>query len=268
MSTSGKNSPILTSLPNYERPPVNEVVFGIRFNTPEKLRLPHIGILWQKLQSEYPKIQHAPPIASAKGEIKIDLATGAPTPRLWFISQSDDQLAQFQVDRFYYNWRRRQSDYPRYAYVRKAFENVYDKILEFFDEVDLGDFEPIECELTFINHIPKGDGWETLDDLSKVFSDFIWNFKNERFLPKPQKFSWRSEFMFPDNKGRLITSLKHAIRSDDKIPLVVFDLNTLGFGKSSNKKDVLEWFDFAHEWIVRGFTDLTTAEIQKIWGKI
>jgi hypothetical protein len=90
------------TLPSYKNPPVNEVVCGLRFDTPEKLRIPHIGFLWDKFRADYPIIQHAPPIAiaSAKGEILVDQAIGMPLPRVWFINKSDDQLVQFQLTDF------------------------------------------------------------------------------------------------------------------------------------------------------------------------
>jgi len=269
MTSSTTNSPLSISLPSYQKPPVNEVVFGLRFTTPEGIRMPHAGLLWQKFQTDYPIIQHAAPIASAKGEIQIDMITGVPLPRFWFINIEDDQLVQFQFDRLYYNWRRRKNDYPRYNYVRSAFETVYDKTAQFFNELKFGDIFPLEYELTYINHIPKGDGWDSIEDLPKIFNDFNWNYyKESRFLPKPQRISWRSEFSLPDEKGSLIVSLKHAIRSDDNSPIIVLELKTNGFCKSADKKNIFEWFDFSHEWIVKGFTDLTTIDVQKIWGKI
>jgi uncharacterized protein (TIGR04255 family) len=47
-------------LPSYDNPPVNEVVCGMRFYTPDKLRIPHIGLLWDKFRNEYPIIKHPP----------------------------------------------------------------------------------------------------------------------------------------------------------------------------------------------------------------
>jgi len=64
------------ALPSYKNLPVNEVVCGVRFNTSDKLLIPHIGFLWEKFRADYPIIQHVPPIASAKGEIMVDWATG------------------------------------------------------------------------------------------------------------------------------------------------------------------------------------------------
>ncbi|MBN1931045.1 MAG: TIGR04255 family protein [Desulfobacterales bacterium] len=266
---TGKTTDSLPSstLPSYRNPPVNEVFCGLRFDPPDKLRIPHIGYLWNKFREDYPIIQHAPPIASTKGEILVDQAIGMPLPRVWFINKSDDQLVQFQVDRFYFNWRRRKNDYPRYNHVIKNFESVLDTIIEFFNEFDLGELKTIEYELSYINHIPKGQGWDTPDDLPKIFSDFVWTQKRTRFLSNPEKIAWQAEFSLPEKKGHLIIDLKQATRTEDKVPLLVLKLKTIGIGESANKEAVRKWFDLAREWIVRGFTDLTTPEIHKIWER-
>ncbi len=252
-----------TRLPTFNNPPINEVVCGMRFRPLDKLLLPHIGLLWNKFRSEYPRIQHAPPI----GEILVDNATGLPIPRVWFINEADDQLIQFQIDRFYFNWRNRGEDYPRYDYIITNFENVLNSILDFFSISDLGEFQPIEYELTYINRIPRGQGWESFDDLSQIFTDFTWNNSADRFLQNPGKVNWTAEFVMPEQKGFLSVNLKHAIRIEDKIPLLVFELKARGNAESKEGEKIRQWFDLAHEWIVRGFTDLTTPEMHKIWEK-
>lgn len=255
------------SMPSYKIPPVNEVVCGMRFDPPDKLRVTHFGLLWNKFRSDYPIIQHAPPIALAKGELLIDTAIGIPLPRVWFINESDDQLVQFQIDRFYYNWRRKESDYPRYNYVIENFESTRCTIDTFFSKNKLGKLKPIEYELTYINHIPKGQGWNTIDDLPKIFSDFVWKKSKKRFLPNPQKIEWESGFALPEQKGHLIVNLKQAIRTKDKIPLLILELRTRGYSEITTRDDIRAWFDIAHEWIVRGFTDLTTPRMHKIWER-
>ena len=268
MAYSIKNPSSLGPLPSYKKPPVDEVVCGVRFLTPDKFRIPHIGLLWDKFRSNYPIIQHAPPLVSAQGEIIIDAQSGIPVPRIWLINESDDQLVQFQVDRFYFNWRRRKDAYPRYPFVISKFEDVWDTVIKFFNEFAFGELKPIECEISYINHIPKGEGWDTIDDLPKIFSDFVWNRVPGRFLPNPENVAWQSKFALPENKGHLIVTLKQATRTEDKVPLFVFELTARGPVESNDKKVIREWFDLAHEWIVRGFTDLTTPDIQTtIWER-
>ncbi len=263
MTSKIENASLLNRLPSYKNPPVNEVVCGVRFRPTDRLRIPHIGLLWDKFRADYPILQHAPPISSTKGEMLVDKGTGLPLPRVWFINTSDDQLIQFQNDRFYFNWRKRKSDYPRYNHVISNFDTVLKAIEDLFREFDLGEPEPIEYELSYINHIPKGIGWETIDDLTEIFSDFIWNKPTSRFLPNPEEVSWDAKFSFPEQKSHLIVSLKNAIRTKDELPILIFELKANG---NDSDDTVRNWFDLAHEWIVRGFTDLTTDKLQKIWG--
>jgi hypothetical protein len=49
--------------------------------------------------------------------------------------------------------------------------------------------------------------------------------------------------------------------------LFVLKLKANGFDGSADKKNFRKWFDTAHEWIVKGFTDITTPEIQQIWER-
>ncbi len=254
-------------LPSYKKPPVNDVICGMRFHTPAKLRIPHIGLLWNKFRMDYPRIQHAPPITSAKGELLIDQESGLPIQRVWFINKSDDQLIQFQFDRFYFNWRRKEGEYPRYPHVIEHFERVLNIVEIFFKEFDLGDITPIEYELSYINHISKGEGWETIDDLSRIFSDFVWEQRVGRFLPNPSGIVWKTEFPLQEKMGRLAVTLNQATRTEDKVPLFVLELKANGLDNSADKKAFRKWFDAAHEWIVRGFTDITTPEIHQIWER-
>jgi uncharacterized protein (TIGR04255 family) len=256
------------TLPSYKNPPVNEVICGMRFHTPDKLNIPHIGLLWDKFRQEYPIIQHAPPVSAPQGEILIDNATGLPLPRVWFINDADNQLIQFQFDRFYFNWRRREDVYPRYTHVITSFERVLNSVEEFFNEFKLGELKPIEYELAYVNQIQKGQGWNTIDDLPKIFSDFVWGKTTGRFLPNPVNVAWQADFPLPQKRGHLTVNLKQATRTADKVPLLVFELATRGSGESTSKGAMREWFDTAHEWIVRGFTDLTTPEVQRdLWER-
>jgi hypothetical protein len=75
--------------------------------------------------------------------------------------------------------------------------------------------------------------------------------------------NWRKVFRLPDKMGRLHTTLKMASTKDGK-KVMLFELTARGFGDVS----IDEWFAMGREWIVRGFTDLTTDSMQKaIWQR-
>jgi len=200
--------------------------------------------------------------------LPVDETTGVPLPRIWFISKADNELVQFQSDRLYYNWRRRGDDYPRYPSIIEKFEIAKSQLDAFTDELQLGTIKTVECELTYINHIPKGQGWESIDDLPKLMQDFTWQKQKHSFLPAPANVAWQTRFPLPDGKGWLNVKLNQAKRKVDNVPLLILELAAKGLGEKTTATALRNWFDLAHEWIVCGFADLTTKGTQEtIWKR-
>jgi uncharacterized protein (TIGR04255 family) len=265
MATEAKIS--ANPLPSYKNPPVDEVFCGFRFDRLRELKVAHIGLLWEKFRNDYPTVQHAVPIATGNS-LPLDDATGIPLPRVWFISKSDNELIQFQADRFYYNWRHRGDDYPRYPSIFKKFETAKTCLEIFAKEFGLGMIKPVECELTYINLIPAGQGWDKIEDLPSVIRDFTWQKEENRFLPNPTNIAWQVRFELPENKGSLSVRLNQRARKVDGVPSLILELTARGSGEEKTDKGIQDWFDLAHEWIVRGFTDLTAKAIQvTIWKR-
>ena len=264
MTSTSKTS--ADPLPSYKHPPVDEVVCGFRFEPLPQLKVPHIGLLWEKFRQEYPVLRHAIPIVSGTS-LPVDETTGVPLPRIWFISKADNELVQFQLDRFYYNWRQRGDDYPRYPSIIKKFEKAKSQLDAFTNELELGTIAPLECELTYINHVPIGQGWKSIDDLGDVIRGFTWQKARHHFLPNPANVACQVRFELPDGKGSLNVKLNQAKKVDGVYGLVL-ELAAKGLGEEKTGKAMRDWFDLAHEWIVRGFTDLTAKEMQEnIWKR-
>lgn len=254
----------LNSLPSYKKPPLIEVVCGIVFKRIEQFKAPHLGLFWEKIRDEYPTCEHAPPLGLDAEP--WDLANLL--PRLWFVNQRDNELIQLQNDRFLYNWRKKHEDdpYPRYGIVAKAFKANLDIFQEFLKEEGLGMLNPTACELTYVNHILKGQGWESLAEINNVLPDLNWRSDNGRFLPEPLSLGWQTTFALPDDKGRLHVNLLQG-QIDDR-PVLRLDITARWLGVNESLDTIWGWFDVAHEWIVRGFTDLTSREIQStIWER-
>ncbi len=51
---------------NFENPPLVEVVIGLRFQ-PLNMHSPHIGLLWQQFQPEYPTYWDQPALIPEQG---------------------------------------------------------------------------------------------------------------------------------------------------------------------------------------------------------
>jgi uncharacterized protein (TIGR04255 family) len=265
------------ALPNYENPPVTEVVCGILFQPLSMLTAPYLGTLWEKFKPTYPRCKEVAPLAPVierfdegpeRSEVPFERLFSL--SRTWFETTDGNGLIQVQRDRFLHNWKKERDNdrYPHYDYVIENFRNHLQQFEAFLDENKLGVVEPLQYELTYVNHILKGAGWITLDEVKRVFTDFSWRGGSSRFLPTPETINWRTTFLLTNQVGRLHASIRSAKRRTDGQPVLLFELTARGIGANKSRDAMWEWFDLAHEWIVQGFTDLTSEEIQKtIWRR-
>jgi uncharacterized protein (TIGR04255 family) len=140
---------------------------------------------------------------------------------------------------------------------------------EFLTKNELGEIEPLQYELTYVNHIPQGDCWNSATDLSQLFVAFNNRVCNGQFLPDVEGLDWTTTFGLPNDNGRLYVQLRTAVKSDDQQKkLLQLNLTGRGIGQFQKVADMNSWFDIAHESIVRGFADLTTEKAQKeMWRR-
>jgi uncharacterized protein (TIGR04255 family) len=254
-------------LPSYEKPPVIEVVLGLTFETLSLVKLPHIGLFWDRIRSEFPRCEQAPTLGDINAVIEPESAV--PLPRVWFINRDDDNLIQLQKNKFLFNWRKRESSYPRYGPVSGQFFRYLAAFEQFLSDNDLGSVIPSECECTYINHIPKSIGWELPKDIGSVLPDVNWRQSDGRFLPNPDAVSWGAVFKMPAASGTLFAKLSSAIKLPDKAPIFTLELTAKGAALNKSEDDLREWYGTAREWIVRGFEDLVSEKVQREhWKKI
>ncbi len=254
---------IQTQLPDFETPPINEVVAGVYFKSLAGFKLPHIGRYWDRIQERYPHCEHAQPL------LPLDPENDLPWPRVWLLNSTQTSLIQIQRNCFVFNWRRITGDetYPRYSNVINEFWNQLKEFCTFLSEQEIPKPNIQKCELSYINHIPIGDIWQTPAEVGNFAPDLIWR-NEDRFLPGPESNAWRGIFTLPEDFGRLTVSLSFSQRQTDGSPIYILELSAKGLGGDVSYKRMEEWFDLAHEWIVYGFCDFTDINIQKkFWGR-
>jgi uncharacterized protein (TIGR04255 family) len=245
-------------------------VAGVYFETPlADFRIPHTGLYWHRVRSEFPLAQHAGPVAPGSELRWVDEITGLPMPRIWLLSNDKTHVIQLQGDCFFFNWRKQDAaaQYPRYRTIIAGFEKHRDIFLDFLRETGFAEPKPMLCELTYVNHIPHGAGWKKIDDLGSIFKDFRWS-KEKEIFPTPRSLSWSCSIDLPDNCGTLTARMSQVTRVGDPVQSLRLDLSCKGVGKAKTMRDTRPWFELAHEWIVRGFADITTPEAQKrLWER-
>lgn len=268
-------------LPDFAKPPVREVVLSVQFPSLERVTNAHIGCLWcEVFRKDFPHIEEMPPLAPvierfeapAPGGVRMQMNVGPPVVRYWFKNEEETELIQVQHDRFVRNWRQRpgKSEYPRYEPLRDRLCDDFGKFLTFVEEQELGQVEPNQCEVTYINDIPHGQGWERFGDVGKVVSAWSGSFTGD-FLPAPEEVRFATSFAMPPGSGeptgRLHVSVEPRYRLPEMAPLLRLSLTARGSPRGGGMDGVRGFMDLGREWVVKGFAAITTAEVHKVWER-
>jgi uncharacterized protein (TIGR04255 family) len=269
-------------LAEFDRPPVVEVALGVQFNPLVALTSTRLGLLWARFRDRYPVTEEHAPLASVTEEFgpprefSVDLqvhAVGAPPPpRCWFINEASTHLIQVQQDRFVCNWRKRteEDEYPRYGRLREAFAGTLAEFMTFLADEQLGELVPNQCELTYIDHIPLGEGWDRFGQLDRVLA--VWSGRHsDSYLPEPEDVTTQTRYVIRDEGhdpiGRLHFTAKPAVRRADGVQLLVLTAVARGRPLGDGVDGVLRFLDTGHEWVARGFVSLTTPHMHALWGR-
>lgn len=257
-------------LPDYERPPITEVVYGVGFAGLSSLLAPHLGLLWDKYRAEYPHCEEKPPLFQ-KGD-QLQLTDVPPLPRVWFVNPSGHQLIQIQRDRFLHNWRELapEDDYPRYRVLKERYRDLLGTFVGFVSDNGLGEVSFRNAEMTYINHITIGEDsrLKSIEDVGTVFPDFGWRPSTSRGLGELQGVNWQTVLALPEDNGTLSTVIRSARRIRDNQPVFVLELAARSNVGEFTQNELWSWFDAAHHQIVWTFSQLADERFQHdVWGR-
>ncbi len=245
------------SIVDFSNPPISEVVCGVEFNAPNFSTV-HFGQYWQKIAGRYPQYFDVPPV----GEFTI--ISGLPSlRRVWFKSPETNELIQLQSDRFFYNWRREdiKEPYPRFDTIYQNFIKEWEIFNQWWSESTSSPIFNVRYELTYLNQLDNSFGWSSTEDNHKIFTfkGREWN----GFLSAPNVHVSNLQFILPENIGILFVNTNQGIKAIDQTPITTFELL---LRSNDSNIDTSVWFTKAHEYIVKGFLDLTKRSIQTEWG--
>lgn len=263
-------------LPDFSDPPVVETVLSVQFDRLPGLQTAHFGLYWNQVRDRFPKteehgelpslIEFPPEQPQPVVGIQFQALEAPPIPRFWFVDKAGTALIQVQKDRFIKNWRKTGDGvlYPRYEKVRQGFDLDFAEFAGFVTDNRLGNIHVNQCEVTYINHIPAGAGWETHADVDKVFT--VWQQPRSDYPGNAEDIMFRARFPITVKDrgfvGRLHVSLQPVRRISDGVPMFVFELTARGqIGEGT------DFFDLGRKWIVRSFTQMTTQPMHKVWGR-
>jgi uncharacterized protein (TIGR04255 family) len=260
-------------LPDYDNPPVSEVVIGIQF-APVDITGAHIGLFWEELRAEFPKASEQPAL-EPRVEILQPMRFAPPIlqfgswhgSRHWLSSEDDIQLIQIQADRLLYNWRRGPDNapYPHFEALQQKFREIEEKWADFLAKWGQS-LRITQWEVTYINHILTSDGRPVLTDavsfLGEQLSEAMGGTLDAGRL-EAQRILTEDGLPW----ARMYVIINTGTRSD-QIPLIAFELTVRG---PVEGEDALESthdrLRKARRQIVMAFDTLTTSKMHTIWGK-
>lgn len=269
-----------TTLPEFKKPPVIEVAVSIQFKELAKISAPHLGMLWaEHYRERYPQAQQQPPLTNVReafsptpARATVEVLPNMPVPRCWFLSEEGTRLIQVQADRFVLNWRKLDTgeSYPRYKMIKKQFTEEFARFEKWLQTEGLGEIEIDQSELTYVNHVFEGDGWSTGDNIGNVLT--LWSGRvHDDYLHDPEDVRFATRYVMPVAEkptGRLHVRAQIASRISDDRRLIKLSLIGRGPPIGEAIEGAMTMMDQAHEWIVRGFAAITSAEMHQRWERI
>lgn len=269
-------------LPEFDNPPVTEVVLGVQFDPLDSIRSPQLGYVWQIFRDRFPATEEHPPLepqieqfgvkAGTEQGVRFELLTSLPTPRVWFLNGSGTELVQLQKDRFVRNWRKTDAvkAYPRYTFLRQQFVSDFDAFRGLVERENWGCLESNQCEVTYVNIIPCGRGWTEPGELAKVFTMFTPSYSDEG-LGLPDGCELSARFVLENDGGepvgRLHVAVASVVQVIDGSSAFRLTLTARGRPEGIGVEGILRSLDRGHEAIVRGFASITTPQMHAIWGR-
>ncbi len=266
--------------PDFNDPPVIEVVLSVQFEPLSALGVPQFGVLWERYRKKFPNTEDKPLLSSVTESfeapkprpVRYEILSEPPQTRCWFKNVADTELIQVQRDRFVFNWKKTEADepYPRYPYVRAEFKAHFRTFETFLRDHDVGTVLPNQCEVTYVNHLFPGRGWKRSGQFKNIFS--IWSGRHSGdFLPEPEDITFQTRYQMLTEEGkpvgRLHVQAEPRIKVEDASPLLRLTLTARGAPLEGNLDGVLAFFDLGREFVVRGFTSITTNKMHKIWER-
>jgi len=262
-------------LPDFDDPPVVETVLSVQFEPLPLVQTAHLGLLWNEYRPFFPKseeglalepvIERFPENPMARVGLRFRALESFPIPRIWFTNEMGNEMIQVQNDRFIKNWRKgeERDQYPHYdETIRPHFDRDFGIFLAFLEKNKLGTPHVNQCEVTYVNHILAGHGWDRFGEVDKLFT--FWRSEDGTPPGPPEDLRLHVRFVIRDKEGlpvgRLHVDVQPAVRTSDHHPMYVMHLTARG-----QIGDSVGFFDIGREWIVTTFKRLTTNSMHKIW---
>jgi len=255
------------TLPSYERPPVQEVALAVQYRANPVPKMADLVGFWYTVRDRFSEVDDIQPLIGLdERPPSVELLQLPPLRRLRMKEPGGNVSIQLQETHFITNWVKTSPEavYPRFQKIFADFEAYYSRLQAYFVKSKMGEICPVNFELTYVNELGKADP-EFMSKLPQMLKPYGWETGDGAFLRTPSAFNLVWQLPMPVGAGKMVISVSTARRLEgSEVILLVLKC----FGPANAASEMKNWFDAAHESIVRGFTELTTDEAHLNWGRI
>ncbi len=229
----------------------------------------HAGKVWELFKSDFPTVQEHPALPStfetfgfAPPQFGFDFLNGATHDRFWFLTDSQEELIQFQMDKFLHNWRKvrdEKNEYPRFEKIITKFSKELKTLETFFQKTFVSAPLSInQCEITYVNFIYQEDVKNLA--LSEIFSFLKFNGDPSEISCSFNSYITNSK---GEPKGRIKCELNQALGI--RGPLYRLSLTVRGAPETTTLNDALNFIISGRETIVNLFKETTSSKAHDLW---
>lgn len=259
-------------LPDFKEPPIDEVVLGVQFAPIPAYTSVYAGKIWNLFKDCFPKVEEQQLLqpqfetfggANLQPSFKFQFGAPPAGSRLWFVSDDENNLLQFQPDRFLTNWRKRPNPqaYPRFEGLAESFRSNLSLLAQSLESDFQYKIDINQAEVAYINLIPVDD----LSQAGKWFS--LWSGS----LLNIEALNTSFTEVMVDTNGKAFARLIHEIQSvfadDGRHKAFSLTLTFRGKPNGTDIQSAMEFLSTGRDAIVTRFGEITTGEAHKFWGR-
>jgi uncharacterized protein (TIGR04255 family) len=202
-------------LPDFDNPPIDEVAIGVQFHPIPLYGSELLGQFRETVQDEYPGYVEQPrlePVIESLTEtsasptppfsVSISQPPGSAAVRSWLVSADDSELLQIQDSMFTLNWRRRDSEYPRFETLLERFESTFGKFKTLLTTRGIQMPQLRQIEVAYINWITDMPMYEFLKSAHET------GISEEEF---PDDQAWQARYTLKENGSPLARLLVQCV---------------------------------------------------------
>ena len=267
-------------LPKFDAPPVVETVLSIQFEPLPRFTGAMAGRFWQSHlmggDNDWPASAEVPALPDVRERFGDDVqwkplgvqigSYEGRSQRTQIMRADDQRMVQIQDSRLILNWKKGQADYPSYEVLYPEFLSLFEGFKAFSSDSGFDDLSLNQWEVTYVNHILKGDLWNSPYDWGGIAANLAIP-KVDRSIARSESGTLQWKFIIGENLGRLHVSSRHVKVAPGDEEAIRLELTARGSINDAEDRDIKGCFDLGHETIVRFFTAITSDTAHKVWKR-